>query len=143
MTTADGRADAAEPSHAPLPISRSRPAPGVLVLGVDGPVRTPLAEAARRCLGESPGVLVLDLSRATSCDGRGAAVVAAVRAEARARGVPVELVISTYDVARAVHFADPDALLGAWPALEPVLTALRPPDRAGPDRPDHTHGGIR
>ncbi|MFE9750219.1 hypothetical protein ACFYOT_35380 [Saccharothrix saharensis] len=75
-----------------------------------------MAEAAQQCLGESPRVLILDLSRATTCGGPRAALLTAVRAPARARGVPVELVVSTYEVARALRFTDRDALLGAWPA---------------------------
>lgn len=122
------------PAH-PL-VDRAEPVPGVLVLGVAGTVLTPLAEAARRCLGEAPRVLVLDLSRATAGDGRGAALLAEVRAEARSRGVPVELVVSTYGVARALRFSDPDALLGAWPSLEPALAAVCPPIQANHERHD-------
>ncbi len=143
MTTVDAHRGPEEPAPAALPVDRAEPVPGVLVLRVAGAVRTPLAEAARRCLGESPRVLILDLSRATGCDGHGAALVAAVRAQARARGVPVELVVSTYEVARALRFTDPDALLGAWPSLEPVLTTVCPATDATREQPNDDVRGIR
>ncbi|MFD1145561.1 STAS domain-containing protein [Saccharothrix hoggarensis] len=124
-------------------IDCAEPAPGVLVLRVAGVVRTPLAEAAQRCLGESPQVLILDLSRATRCDAHGAALVAAVRAQGRERGVPVELVVSTYEVARALRFTDPDALLGAWPSLEPVLITVCPGTDAIREQRNDDVRGIR
>ncbi|RKT56153.1 STAS domain-containing protein [Saccharothrix australiensis] len=121
-------------------IDDAEPEPGVLVLGVTGAVRAPLADVAERCLGKSPRVLVLDLSRVAVCDGHGVAQLTAVRARARSTGVPVELVVATYEVARALRFSDPDALLGAWPSLELVLTAVR----ADPVRPtDEVNGRSR
>ncbi|WP_447002091.1 STAS domain-containing protein [Saccharothrix isguenensis] len=144
MTTVDAQRGSTEPRPAAPPVDRAEPAPGVLVLRVAGAVRTPLAEAAQRCLGESPRVLILDLSRATGFDGHGAALVVEVRARARARGVPVELVVSTYEVARVLRFTDPDALLGAWPALEPVLTTVCPAtDATGERSNDDMRGGSR
>ncbi|MCE6995472.1 STAS domain-containing protein [Saccharothrix sp. S26] len=143
MTTVDARRGPVEPDPAGPPVDRAEPAPGVLVLRVTGAVRTPLVEAAQRCLAESPRVLILDLSRATGCDGHGAALVAAVRTQARARGVPVELVVSTNEVARALRFTDPDALLGAWPSLEPVLTTVCPVTEAIRDQRNDDVRGIR
>lgn len=105
------------------------PFPDLVVVGISGEVRTEDCPALVERLCEQvdglPAVLVLDLSGVTVFEPRGAEALAAVRAHALERGVPVEHVVATYAVAKPMQLTDPDAFARAWPSLGRAMAAIR------------------
>lgn len=111
-----------------LRVESSTPSPGVLVLAVDGVLRSAAHRALTRCLSDhlvsGPTVLLLDLSGVTAFDQGGAGVLAAASRQARRQRVAVELVVSSYGVAKPLQLTDPDLLRGAWPSLHDALATV-------------------
>ncbi len=111
-----------------LRVESTTPSPGVLVLAVGGAL-TPVGQRAlTRLLAEQvvngPAVLLLDLSEVTTVDHRGAGVLVAASREAHRHRVAVELVVSTYGVAKQIQLTDPDLLRGAWRSLPDALATV-------------------
>lgn len=111
-----------------LRVDSSTPSPGVLVLAVGGALTPAAYRALTRCLFDhlvsEPAVLLLDLSEVTAFDQGGAAVLAAASRQARRCQVAVELVVSSYGVAKPLQLTDPDLLRGAWPSLHDALATV-------------------
>lgn len=118
-----------------LRVESSTPGADVLVLAVGGELTSAVCRQLSRCLADQlraePSVLLLDLSRVTAFDEGGAGVLAAASRHARRRRIALELVVSSYGVAKPLQLIDPDLLRCAWPSLDDALATVCGPSSPG------------
>jgi anti-sigma B factor antagonist len=90
-----------------------------------------LRERLIAVLHRSAGLLVLDLSRVSSCDSSGLAVLIGTQRRARPLGIMVRLAAPSLPVARVLHSTGLDRYLTIYPDLSGALA----PELAEPVRP--------
>lgn len=132
-----------------LRVDSITPSHGVLVLAVVGACAAAAHRSLARCLSEQvmtgPSVLLLDLSRLTAFDENGARILLAAGRIARRCRVAVELVVSSYGVAKPIQLSDPDLLRRAWPSLDAALATVCgsvSPGSFRPTTPSHERHGY-